>query len=205
MCRGSLHSPQRHKLHARAKTNTPGLPSSSDRAEACMFLPRELWVREFPKWHSDRLRRQRESAGWASCLPLAQKLAQRGFAVEARRAAEFFFDAQELVVLGNAVGAAGGRGLDLPRSGSHGKIGDKSVLGLPRAVRNDGVVSRFAGHLDRVDRFRYRPDLIQLDQNGVADSFLNAAGESLGVGDEQVVADELNSLFRRFAAGALRQ
>jgi hypothetical protein len=54
---------------------------------------------------------------------------------------ELFFDAEELVVLGDAVGAGGGAGLDLAGAGGDGEVGDEGVFGLAGAVRDDGGVA----------------------------------------------------------------
>jgi ABC-type transport system involved in multi-copper enzyme maturation permease subunit len=57
-----------------------------------------------------------------------------------------FRDADQLVVLGVAVAAAGGAGLDLAAVGRDGEVGDRRVLGLARAVaqrsRCSGCASR---------------------------------------------------------------
>src|SRR5690606_39761138 len=53
-----------------------------------------------------------------------------------RVAAQRFLDAQELVVLGDAVAAAQRAGLDLGRGGRHGDVGDGGVAGLAGAVRD---------------------------------------------------------------------
>ena len=50
----------------------------------------------------------RNSADWPSC----------------------FFDAEELVVFGDAVGAAGGAGFDLAGAGADGEVGDEGVFGF---------------------------------------------------------------------------
>ena len=47
-------------------------------------------------------------------------------------------------------------------------------------------------HLYRVHRFGDGADLVQLDEDGVAASVLNAFDEAFGVRDEQVIADELH-------------
>src|SRR5437879_6436453 len=47
----------------------------------------------------------------------------------AGRASQILFDAQELVVLGDAVGAAGRAGLDLAGVRRHGDVGDGGILG----------------------------------------------------------------------------
>ena len=67
-------------------------------------------------------------------------------------------------------------------------------------MRNNGVVSGFARKFDRVNGFGDAADLIELDENRVGNAFLDAAGEAFGVGDEEVVADELNFLLGRFCA-----
>src|SRR5438093_8711763 len=100
--------------------------------------------------------------------------------------AEFFLDAEELIVLGDAVGAAGGAGFDLAGSGGDGEIGDEGVLGFAGAVGDDGVVAGFAGQLDGVDGFGDAANLVQLDENGVGDAFVDAAGKTGGVGDEEI-------------------
>src|SRR3981189_2691663 len=74
-------------------------------------------------------------------------LAQGGFAVEAGGGACFLFDAQELIVFGGAVGAAGGAGLDLASGGGDGEIGDEGVFSFTGAGGNDGGVGRLAGEL----------------------------------------------------------
>src|SRR5712664_350922 len=106
---------------------------------------------------------------------MESSLIQGSLSIEAGGGAQFFFDAEELVVLGDAVGAAGRTGLDLAGGGGHGEIGDESVFGFAGAVRDDGVVAGLAGHFDRIDRFSYRADLIELDENGVGNSLFDAA------------------------------
>ena len=48
------------------------------------------------------------------------------------------------------------------------------------------------GGLDGFERFRQRADLIDLDQDGVGGAFLDAFAQALRVGDEEIVADELD-------------
>src|SRR5882757_3300453 len=116
------------------------------------------------------------------------------------RGAEFFLDAQKLIVFGDAIGTGSGTGFNLARAGGDGEIGDKGVFGFAAAMRNDGVVSVFARKFDSVDRFGDAADLIELDENRVGNAFVNATREALGVGDEKIVADELDFLLGRFCA-----
>src|SRR6266849_10702749 len=131
---------------------------------------------------------------WSARLSRIKTFLTKGsFAVEAGGGAEFLFDAEELVVFGDAIGAAGGASLDLAGGGGDGEVGDKGVLGFAGAMGNDGVVAGFACQFDGVDGFGDAADLVQLDENGVGDAFVDAAGKALGIGDEEVVADELDS------------
>src|SRR5690606_14077748 len=50
------------------------------------------------------------------------------------RVAELFFDPDQLVVLGEPVGASERAGLDLTAIGGDGEVGDRCVLGFARAV-----------------------------------------------------------------------
>src|SRR5262245_33621618 len=66
--------------------------------------------------------------------------------------AELFLDAQELVVLRDAVRSGRRPGLDLADAGRDGKIRDGGVLRFARSVRHDAAVSPRASKLDRLER-----------------------------------------------------
>jgi hypothetical protein len=68
------------------------------------------------------------------------------------------------------------------------------VLGLARAVADDGRVVGALGHLDGGEGLGQRADLVDLDQDRVGDVLLDAFLQDLGVGDEQVVAHQLHPL-----------
>ena len=76
---------------------------------------------------------------------------------------ELVLNAQQLVVLCDAVGAAGRAGLDLPGVDGHGDVRDRGVLGLAGAVADDGGIARAVCHLDGVQRLGQRADLVDLD------------------------------------------
>ena len=73
-------------------------------------------------------------------------------------------------------------------------VGDGAVLGLAGAVRDDRAVARFGRHVDRGERLGQRADLVRLDQDRVRDAARDALAQDLGVGHEQIVADELDAL-----------
>src|SRR5450830_1270037 len=104
---------------------------------------------------------------------------------------QLLLDAKQLVVLGDAIGAAGRAGLDLACASRHGEIGDGRILGLSGAVRDHRRVAVLARQLDAVERLGERADLVQLDQDRVGDLALDTELQALDVGHEDVVADKL--------------
>ena len=61
-------------------------------------------------------------------------------------------------------------GLDLTRARGHRQIRDRRIAGFTRAVRDHAAVPGFVRHLNGVERFRKRADLIHLDQNRIGDA-----------------------------------
>ena len=106
--------------------------------------------------------------------------------------AELFLDAEELVVLGDALSAVGGAGFDLASIQSDDEVGDGGVSGLARTVGDNSGPAGVLGHLDGFDGLGEGADLIELDEDGVSSVLFNALLDDFGVGDEEVVADELN-------------
>src|SRR5690606_21207733 len=75
--------------------------------------------------------------------------------------------------------------------GGDGEVGDEGVAGLAAAVGDDGAVAAVLGQADGPEGLGEGADLVDLDEDAVGDPAVDAALETLGVGDEQVVADEL--------------
>ena len=98
--------------------------------------------------------------------------------------------------MADAVGAAGRAGLDLAGVDGDGDIGNGGVLGLAGAVGDDRRVACAVGHLDSVEGLGQGADLVDLDEDCVGGAQLDALLEALDVGDEQVVADELDACGR---------
>ena len=107
---------------------------------------------------------------------------------------EVFLDAKKLVVLGHAVGATHGTGLDLTGVETNGDVGDRAVFRLARAVGDDGGVARALGHLNGFKRFGKRTDLVDLDEDGVRNPLFNAFLKDGGIRHEEVVTHELDAL-----------
>ena len=108
--------------------------------------------------------------------------------------AQHLFDPQQLVVFGHPVTARGRTGLDLARVKSDGQIGDRGIFRFAAAMAGNTAVAIAMSQLDRLNRFGQRADLIDFDQNAVGDAFVDTALKSRRVGDEQVVADQLNAI-----------
>src|SRR6266511_790616 len=60
-------------------------------------------------------------------------------------------------------------------------------------MRNHDLIVGFSGRLDGAQCFANGSDLVQLDENGVGDSLIDAFADQLRVRYEDVVADELHS------------
>ena len=91
-----------------------------------------------------------------------------------------------------AIGAAGAAGLDLAAVRGDGDIGDRRILGLAGAVADHGGPAGAMGHLDGFEGFGQGADLVDLDQDAVGAALGDALGEAFGVGDVEVVADDLD-------------
>ena len=116
-----------------------------------------------------RLRRVADERGhWRTPVTFASP-------IHRRRPRELFLDAQQLVVLRDAVGAARRAGLDLAAVRRHRDVGDRHVLGLAAAVAHDRGELVPLRHLDRVERLGQRADLVHLHQDAVAAPLGDAA------------------------------
>mmetsp|Transcript_29550 Transcript_29550/g.94036 ORF Transcript_29550/g.94036 Transcript_29550/m.94036 type:complete len:452 (+) Transcript_29550:172-1527(+) len=108
-----------------------------------------------------------------------------------RLGTQLLLDAQELVVLGEALRAAGRARLDLAGAQSDGQVGNGGVLGLARAMGAHDTPARLLAHLDRVDRLGDGPDLVHLEQQRVARLVVDGLPDARHVGDGEVIADDL--------------
>ena len=59
-------------------------------------------------------------------------------------------------------------------------------------MRHDGGVAIALGDADGIERFGERANLVDLDQQRIGQTLADAHGQPLGVGDEQVIADQLD-------------
>ena len=121
---------------------------------------------------------------WDACRRLGSMARRRWNARErppagvAGAVAELAFDPQQPVVLGDPLRARRRPGLDLARAHRDDEVGDRRVLGLARAMRDDRGPAAPPRQLDRLDRLGQRPDLVELDQDGVRGVGLDRRGRS---------------------------
>src|SRR5688500_5463344 len=109
-----------------------------------------------------------------------------------RPRSELLLDPEQLVVLGHSVRTRQRAGLDLGRRRADRDVRDRRVLGLAGTMRYDRRVSGPGRHVDRLQSFGQRPDLVRLDQDRVCHVLGDAARGGHGVCDEQVEVDTLH-------------
>src|SRR3989338_1787414 len=89
--------------------------------------------------------------------------------------AEHLFDAEELVLLCQAVSTAHRARLYLPRAEADREVGDGRVFRFARAMRDNRAPARRMRHIHRRDGLRERPYLIDLYQYRVRGILADAA------------------------------
>lgn len=65
-------------------------------------------------------------------------------------------------------------------------------------MRDHGSVASVFCHLDCSQRFGQRTDLVEFDQDGVNDAFLDTFFQDLGVSYEQIVTNQLDFVAQYF-------
>ncbi|EDT89704.1 hypothetical protein BIFLAC_02337 [Bifidobacterium animalis subsp. lactis HN019] len=107
---------------------------------------------------------------------------------------ELFLNLEQAVVLGDALATCRGAGLDLAGVLGDGEIGDRGVRRLARTMGDHGGEAVLRGQLDGVEGLGNGANLVELDQQGVAGAHIDALLQTHRVGDEQIVADELQAV-----------
>ena len=96
---------------------------------------------------------------------------ERRAACKLRGPFQLFFNPEKLVELGDALAAASGAGLDVSRAGRDGEIRNERIFGFAGAVGDKAAVVVLPRQLDRVQGLGDRADLIQFDEDRIADAF----------------------------------
>ena len=74
----------------------------------------------------------------------------------------------------------------------HYQVGNGCILGFTGTVGYYGCVSCTVCHFDGIQGLGQGTDLVNLDQDGVGNLQIDALGQTLGVGYEQVVPYQLD-------------
>lgn len=104
---------------------------------------------------------------------------------------ELLLDTEDLVELGKTLGTGRGTGLDLTGTETDSDVSNGDVLGLTGAVGDHDTPVVGVGVLGGLDRLGQGTDLVDLQQKGVARLELDGLLDAEGVGDSQVITDNL--------------
>ncbi len=127
--------------------------------------------------------------------------------------AELLLDAEQLVVLGQPLRPARGAGFDLAGAESNDEVGNEAILRLSRSVRHHGspALREKVAHVVVLDEVKLHreltvglaevvggdglgdgADLVHLEEQAVAGLLVDGGLDPLGVGDGEIVTDDLN-------------
>lgn len=104
-----------------------------------------------------------------------------------RVVSQFFLDTEDLVELGQTLGAGRRTGLDLSGSQTHNDVGNGHILGLTGAVGHHNTPVGGVGVLGRLDRLGQGTDLVDLEEQSIARLQFNGLLDADRVGDGQVI------------------
>ncbi|GIX61506.1 uncharacterized protein BcabD6B2_09410 [Babesia caballi] len=105
---------------------------------------------------------------------------------------KLLLNADELVVLGVALTAAGSASLDLAGAKGNDKVSNEGVLRLTRPVRNHDTPLVGVTQQASVNGLSDGANLVDLEEKRVARFLLQGSLDALGVGDQKVVAHNLD-------------
>lgn len=121
-----------------------------------------------------------------------ESLSAKATSSEDRLSYKLPLNSQQSVVLGGSFRATKRASLDLPNSRSYRKIRDERILRLSGSMGDDRAITCGPGQPDRGERFRHGADLIQLDEDGIRDLFLNPSLKQFWIRDKIIVTQELD-------------
>src|SRR5699024_8374440 len=107
---------------------------------------------------------------------------------------KLLLNANQLVVLSNALGASGCTGLDLAAAQCDRKVSNGGVLSFTGTVGHHGAEAVAVREVDGVEGFGQGTYLVDLDKQRVGCRVVDAALQAGWVGGKEVVADDLHLL-----------
>lgn len=84
------------------------------------------------------------------------------------------------------------KGVNVPSLETDGEVGNVDRLGLSGSVGGHDTPTVGLRELNSLDRFGDGTDLVDLEEQSIARLLLNGSLDSLGVGDGQVISDNLD-------------
>ena len=113
---------------------------------------------------------------------------------------ELFLNPKDLIVFCKTVGPAGSSALNLTGAQTNNEVSDKVILSFTTAVGYHDAPASFLWHVASLNGFSDRTDLIDFKQQRVAKLLINSVFDSLGVGNQKIITNDLN-----FAAYSVRE
>lgn len=104
---------------------------------------------------------------------------------------ELLLDAEDLVELSKTLRTGRSTGLDLASAETDSNVSDGDILGLTGAVGDHDTPAVSVGVLGSLDGLGEGTDLVDLEEKGVARLELDGLLDAEGVGDGQVITDNL--------------
>ena len=113
---------------------------------------------------------------------------------------ELFLNPKDLIVFCKTVGPPGSSALNLTGAQTNNEVSDKVILGFTTAVGYHDAPAGFLWHVASLDGLSDWTNLVDLKQQSVAKLLINSVFDSLGVGNQKVITNDLN-----FAAYSVRE
>jgi hypothetical protein len=107
---------------------------------------------------------------------------------------ELLLNAEDLVELGETLRSGRSTGLDLTSTETDSNVGDGDILGLTGSVRDHDTPTVGVRVLGSLDGLGQSTNLVDLEKESVARLELNSLLDAEGVGDSQVITDDLDVL-----------
>ncbi|TMW49879.1 hypothetical protein DOY81_005060 [Sarcophaga bullata] len=107
--------------------------------------------------------------------------------------AQFFFDAENLIVFSQTFRAARSASLNLTSRQTNDQISDEGILSFAGTMRYHGAPAVLFGQQMGLDGFGNGTNLVDLQQQTVAGLLFNGSLDTFGIGDSQIITNDLNA------------
>ena len=125
-------------------------------------------------------------------IPVTYAQAAEWFRTKSRNRVQFPLHFEQTIVFREPFGARYRSNLDLSRAGSNREIGEEIVFGFPGTRRHHCGITAFPCAVDHLECLGQGADLVHLHENSIRRSYADALFQTIDIGGEQVVANDLN-------------